>query len=199
MPVDEPAFVAAARSEQEKIDELRARHVAAQGRKDTRALVRGEVEAVEEPRRAPGPKTRAADARMALLGKLEGAWLGGLRTANPGLSFASWGPTERGQVDHLVKQYGPEVTELLLRYVIAEWADLNKRMLKGSGGVPTLGFVVKLHASLSFEAQKWSAIGAIKAEVDAWYDAHPGEMMPTANPELYGRYTAAVAKSEGRS
>lgn len=129
------------------------------------------------------------------LAKLEAAWRKGVQELTrhqTGFVLAPWDPKAKSNMARILGNYGPEVTEKILRYTTANWAEINARILKGKAALPTVALICGIHETLAAEAQRWTSTSAIDDEVNRWYEAHPNEDMPA---ELAQRVLAAKGMS----
>ena len=114
---------------------------------------------------------------------IEEMWLGKMRERFPGVTIAAWGGKERGQVKQLLEKYGGVVAKTALDYVVSRWDDIRARFLKGKGGVPSIGFLLRFHDTLVVEAQRRSEWLQVKEEWESWQIQHPSDPYPPADLE----------------
>jgi hypothetical protein len=95
-------------------------------------------------------------------------WLAEMQTCYPGLTIVRWGGDDRGKIGVLIKDCGSSaVVENALRYVVRNWKTLGKRYFKGNmNAVPSVGFLVKMRATLVPESEIWSKHAATLAEFE---------------------------------
>lgn len=122
------------------------------------------------------------------------AWSEELHSKYPDLVFAEWGPKERGICRNLLEKYPCQVTLTAVRYVIRRWDDIEARFFKRTGGVPTLGFLVRFHDTIFLEAQRWEGLSKVQEEWDRWFRENPGKHPPS---ELVDRYQKAKVAMTG--
>ena len=128
-----------------------------------------------------GGKTKPASQRKQLQ-NLERIWRGCLSALVPGIKIAAWEGRESGQVLSLVKKYGEDLTGLSIDYVVRNWETIRSRFLKGTGGIPSIGFVLRFHEVLVPEAQQWTEVKLLKEAIDRWTQENPH--VPTLPQEL---------------
>lgn len=128
-----------------------------------------------------GGKTKPASKRKQIQ-NLERIWRGCLAELVPGITIAAWEGRECGQVLSLVTKYGEPLTGLSLDYVVRNWETIRSRFLKGTGGIPSVGFVLRFHEVLVPEAQQWTEVKRLKEAIDRWTQENPH--VPTLPQEL---------------
>jgi hypothetical protein len=146
-------------------------------------------------------KAKARESKLASLGgkpipvtrkrqleALENKWKELMEARFDGTQIASWEGKERGQVWNLVEKYTGEIVEDALQYLVERWDEIRTRMLKGRGGVPSVGFLLRFHDVLVVESQRWTVYRDVKKQVDDWYGDDPYK--PDPPQELYQRYLA---------
>lgn len=91
-----------------------------------------------------------------------------------------WKPQKAaGQCSQLVKRFDAKVAENYLRYAVANWEKIHERFKKIDPPViPTIGFLLAVAAKLVPEMRTVTASKDIEAEVEAWFEAHPGGSLP---------------------
>ena len=114
---------------------------------------------------------------------IEEMWLAKMRERFPGVTIAAWGGKERGQVKQLLEKYGGVVAKTALDYVVSRWDDIRARFLKGKGGVPSIGFLLRFHDTLVVEAQRRSEWLQVKEEWESWQIQHPSDPYPPEDLE----------------
>lgn len=127
---------------------------------------------------APVPLTQKG-----LFAELEKMWLGRMRERFPGVTIAAWAGKERGQVKQLIEKYGGAVAKQALDYVVSRWDDIRARFLKGKGGVPSIGFLLRFHDTLVVEAQRRGEWLQVKEEWERWQVQHPSDPYPPVDLE----------------
>ena len=132
------------------------------------------------------PKTLSERAQ---LGKLQDVWLSGCQERWPDLDWGKWGKTERGQCRQLLEAYKFETVEMMLRYVIERWDEIQEEMFGKEGDHPSLGMVLKLRQRFAPKAQTYAKVSAVYREYRAWRKANPRKM--NAPADLQKRYDAA--------
>lgn len=145
----------------------------------------------EQNLKSDGPKSLS---RRRLLKRFEEIWLTEMRDRFPGIQFAGWEAKERGQMDQLTEKYSGEVVEHALRYVVRRWDKIQARFLRGKGGMPSLGFLVKLHDVLVPESQRWAELSVVEKEWEDWSKANPNDLYPP--DDLKERFTKAQKELE---
>lgn len=146
-------------------------------------------------------KAKARESKLASLGGkpipvtrkrqldfLENKWKELMETRFAGTQIAAWEGKERGQVWNLVEKYTGEIVGDALQYLVEQWDEIRTRMLKGRGGVPSVGFLLRFHDVLVVESQRWTVYRDVKKQVDDWYGDDPYK--PDPPQELYQRYLA---------
>lgn len=146
-------------------------------------------------------KAKAREVKLASLGgkpipvtrkrqltSLENQWKELMDKRFPGTQIAGWEGKERGQVWNLVEKYTGEIVEHALQYLVEQWDEIRTRMLKGRGGVPSVGFLLRFHDVLVIESQRWTEYRQVKKQVDDWYGGDPYK--PNPPQELHQRYLA---------
>lgn len=129
--------------------------------------------------------------------QIEAQWRSALHDKFPELALAQWAGRERGQVQMLIEKYGGPLAGLSLDYVVKNWEIIRGRFLKGTGGVPSVGFVLRFHEVLVAEAQQWTAVKIVQAEIEQWQRENPS--IPVLPHELSSkaRSLAPTAKALG--
>jgi hypothetical protein len=125
----------------------------------------------------------------ASLKEAEDAWRSEFSRRYPKLTNPAWTAAERGQVRELLTKYDGKTVVTAVRYVIREWDRISTRYLKGQGGFPGLGILVKLHRTLFAEAETWAEHANTLDEWRIWFEKNPDNPYPPA--ELEERYTLA--------
>jgi len=146
-------------------------------------------------------KAKAHEAKVASLGgkpipvtrkrqltSLENQWKELMEARFSGTQIAAWEGKERGQVWNLVEKYTGEIVGEALHYLVERWDEIRTRMLKGRGGVPSVGFLLRFHDVLVVESQRWTEYRHVKKQVDEWYGGDPYK--PNPPQELHQRYLA---------
>lgn len=146
-------------------------------------------------------KAKARETKLASLGgkpipvtrkkqltTLENSWKELMEARFPGTQIAAWEGKERGQVWNLVEKYTGEIVGEALHYLVEQWDEIRTRMLKGRGGVPSVGFLLRFHDVLVIESQRWTEYRHVKKQVDDWYGGDPYK--PNPPQELHLRYLA---------
>jgi len=143
------------------------------------------AEAKEAKIRALGGKPVPLS-RKKQLQTLEETWRFLMEDKFPGIQIAAWEGRERGQVWNLVEKYTGEIVKEALQYLVERWDEIRTRMLKGKGGVPSVGFLLRFHDVLVVESQLWTEYRHVKKQVDDYYGGDPYKPDP---PEpLNSRY-----------
>lgn len=127
-------------------------------------------------------KAKAKEAKLAALGgkpvpvtrkrqlqTLEDHWRTLMKDKFSGVHIAPWEGRERGQVWNLVEKYTGEIVQEALSYLVEQWDEIRTRMLKGRGGVPSVGFLLRFHDVLVVESQLWTEYRRVKKQVDDYY------------------------------
>jgi biotin operon repressor len=127
-------------------------------------------------------KAKAKEAKMEALGgkpvpvtrrkqlqTLEKTWCSLMEDKFQGVRIAPWEGRERGQVWNLVEKYSGEIVQEALSYLVERWDEIRTRMLKGRGGVPSVGFLLRFHDVLVVESQLWTEYRRVKKQVDDYY------------------------------
>jgi DNA-binding Lrp family transcriptional regulator len=95
----------------------------------------------------------------------------------PEAPFAKLGAKEYGQLKHLVTKYsGPEV-KALFDYALNQW-ELMTNSFKKKPPVPTIGWLLSMHASVIVSAIDYAKVSKVWREWSAWWDANPDETDP---------------------
>lgn len=111
------------------------------------------------------PTTTTSYTDMALC---ESTWLAEWRKAFSDLEPPKMlGGPERGQFQHLLKQYSLEIVTTTIMYVLRNWPALNKKVFKGEASLPTLGMIVKLSGKWCQESQMWAKYLPVMGELAA--------------------------------
>lgn len=131
--------------------------------------------------------------RRKLYKNLEARWESLYTTNFPGKPFGQWGGKEFGQVKQLLEKYRGEQIDALFDYVLSYWSNITLR-LKNAPLVPTVGYVLSLHASFVPEAAEFAKHAGVLKELEEWKANNPGK---TRYPDaLLRRYTAAKKELE---
>lgn len=136
-----------------------------------------------------GTGRMAPDERRAVK-QIERLWQAEMRSVYPDVTTVKWSGKERGQVQVLLRDSGSSLlVENGVRYVVRNWQTLKDRYLKGKGGYPGLGFLVKFRTSLLPEAELWAKHAEVLDEYEA---AKRKAKNPYSIPsELRARYQEA--------
>lgn len=135
-----------------------------------------------------------AGTQKAAMERLEGTWRSLMAGILPDVTLARWGGKERGQARQLVDKYSVDIAEGALRYLVLEWGPIRARFLKSSGGVPSLGLLLRCHDVLVVESQRWVAYYDTKLAVDAWWQANPdGVQLPQELDDRWRRLRKEMA------
>ena len=166
---------------------------------ELKAITQRATEKSRKSAEAQVQRQKARDTKLASLGgkpipvtrkrtlqTLETKWRGLLSEKLANVTIAAWEAKERGQVWNLVEKYTGEIVLDALCYLVEQWDEIRTRMLKGRGGVPSVGFLLRFHEVLVVESQMWTEYRRVKKQVDDWYGGDPYKPDPPA--ELYDRY-----------
>lgn len=122
---------------------------------------------------------------------LEGIWSAESK-AKFGPIAGAWQPSDRKMVEGLLKSYKPDLVAGAIKYLLASWDGLNKRMFKGNGGkIPTISVIARLHATIIPESVDYTELSVIAEEWQTWWDQHPSEAPPD---DLSRRYQEALPR-----
>lgn len=102
--------------------------------------------------------------------ELRDVWMEEVGKVLPGVPVAPWrGTREAKLLQELTGLYSGEAVEKIFRYVLPNWPALRRRFFRGKGGpVPTLGTIVRFHASWVGESVLWDRYLEVQKEVEAW-------------------------------
>lgn len=126
-------------------EENTRRDMAERGEAEVMGLFDDPSKKAEKARKKPRAKTS----------RLERVWEEYLHDLYPNIIPASWGTKEKAQARKLVSQVGQEVAERTVLYALRNWHSLNRRVFRGKGGVPSIGFILGYAQTLTVEAQLW--------------------------------------------
>jgi Helix-turn-helix domain len=119
--------------------------------------------------------------------RIETSWRRLMGEHHPAILLGPWGFPERRAVKQLVTDYGEEVVEQTLRYVVANWDTITVRFFKRAS-ILTIQTIQRFHSTFVPEAQLWNQHQQAEAEWQAWHRECPGEAVPR---DLQARYLQA--------
>jgi hypothetical protein len=151
----------------------------------------------EKPKRVT--KGKIAPEIMLKVRALEEQWRTQMGTAFPELVVATWGGKECAQTAQLLEKYGFGITGLSFDYVVMNWEVIRAKWLKGSGGVPSVGFLLARHEVLAAEAQQWTKIRDFQVEYRAWRQDNRLAMVLPQALEAQRKVLQPTAKALGIS
>jgi hypothetical protein len=106
---------------------------------------------------------------------------------SPGVLVA-WTAKEFGIAKQLCDLYSFEIVRDAITYVLQNWEERIAPKFK-TGGVPTMGLLIKCHSWLIVESQGWSEHQRVIDEWKQWVDENPGSFSPPK--DLKERYRKA--------
>jgi len=108
---------------------------------------------------------------------LERVWRKHYKINFPEAPLAKWGGKERGQTMQLVQKYDGPMIQGLFNYALNEWNQILVK-LKNAPDVPSVGYLLGIHATLVPAAVKYSKVSEVWREWQDWWAANPDASEP---------------------
>lgn len=161
------------------------------------AAKRAEVQLAKEKKRAQAKENLASDGKNGssptqkqALKQLESTWAAEMGKRFPDLAIASWDAKNRGQARNLITKYDGGSADAAVKYVVRRWEEFNKSYFKGTGTIPTIGMILKLHETIVPVAVQWEKHADTMEKWEKFYAEHPYDDPPA---DLEKKYRAAKA------
>jgi hypothetical protein len=161
------------------------------------AAKRAETQLAKEKKRAQAAENLNGNGKSGLtptqkqaLKQVESVWSAEMGKRFPDLAIAAWDAKNRGQARNLVTKYDGRSAIAAVKYVVRGWEEFNEKYFKGTGTLPTIGMILKLHETIVPVAVQWEKHADTMEEWEKFYAEHPYDDPPA---DLEKKYRAAKA------